>query len=115
MTNLKQNDKVTIADGRAGVVRQVNSAGTAALVDSGSGKTFDSNWFSVDSLTKGKGRAKDDEPAESGYLVTFKSGDDVTYTVAVEKAADEAAAIAAAQADDSHTEGDEVAGVEQVA
>lgn len=59
----KTGDKVKTADNRPGVVRQVNTGGNAALVDIGEGETFESSWFAVDSLTKGRASAKKDDAA----------------------------------------------------
>ncbi|VXC20861.1 hypothetical protein [Aeromicrobium sp. 9AM] len=82
-SKLKAGDKVKTAGGLDGEIVQVNSAGTAALVNAGKDKTFESSWYSVDSLKKAGGRTK--KPDET-YLVTYENadGDEVTIDVSAD-------------------------------
>lgn len=59
---MKIGDKITTPRG-AGKITQVNTAGTAALVETGEGETFDASWYSEDDLTKPRRAAKKTEPA----------------------------------------------------
>lgn len=114
-----KGDQVTSKDGTKLVVINQGSPGGAVLCETASGvKPYDSTYYAADTLKKAAKKSpakpKDAPPAEDDYIVTFKTGDDLTYGVAVEGASSDDDALAQAITDDSHTEGDEVVSVEKV-
>lgn len=112
-----KGDKVTNQDGLQLVVVNQSSPGGAVQAETAPGvKPYRCTFYAADSLKKATRKKKTEEPTPTGdYIVTFRTSDDVTYTIAVEGGlADPDDAIATAQDDDSYTEGDEVVSVEKV-
>jgi len=119
----KAGDKVKTAGGLDGEIVQVNTAGTAALVNAGKDKTFESSWYSVDSLKKPSSKTAKTTTASPGtstdqgagdYLFKLTDKDGEAYEIAVEGAESEAAAVDALLKDSDYSEGSNIITGEKV-